>query len=154
MFRIGEVALSNHVIKAQDVHIGINKAKLMFVLHSSKTHNKGDHPQIVKIASSGSLSQKQLTCPFHALQSYVNIRNQDKMDDEPFFLFMDRSPVMPQQYRRLLKDLILRNKLNPAQYGMHCMRAGRSLDLLAMGVLVETIKKLGRWKSTSVYSYF
>ena len=40
---------SQHVVKAKDVHIGINKDKLMFVLHSSKTHGKGTKPQIVKI---------------------------------------------------------------------------------------------------------
>ena len=41
MFRIGEVTLSDHVVKARDVHIALNKPKLLFVLHSSKTHTKG-----------------------------------------------------------------------------------------------------------------
>ena len=37
LFRIGEVSESEHVIKAKDVHIGRNKNKLMFILHTSKT---------------------------------------------------------------------------------------------------------------------
>ena len=50
LFRVGEVTLSKHVIKAVDVHVGINKNKLLFMLHSSKTHNHGMKPQIIKIA--------------------------------------------------------------------------------------------------------
>ena len=47
LFRIGELTLSPHVIKARDVHIGVNKKKLLFVLHTSKTHNKSSKPQII-----------------------------------------------------------------------------------------------------------
>ena len=50
LFRIGEITQSPHVLKAIDVHTGVNK-KMMFVLHSSKTHNKGMKPQIIKITS-------------------------------------------------------------------------------------------------------
>ena len=49
MFRISELTLSQHVLKARDVHIAINKPKLLFVLHSSKTHGRGDMPQMIKI---------------------------------------------------------------------------------------------------------
>ena len=49
LFHIGEVTFCRHVIKAKDVHVGMNKDKLMFILHSSKTHGKHTKPQIVKI---------------------------------------------------------------------------------------------------------
>ena len=51
LFRIGELTFSEHVVKAVDVHVGTNKDKLMFVLHSSKTHSRGMKPQIIKISS-------------------------------------------------------------------------------------------------------
>ena len=50
LFRIGEVTKSIHVILAKDIHIGKNKDKLMFVLHSSKTHWFDVKPQVVKIS--------------------------------------------------------------------------------------------------------
>ena len=49
LFRSGEVTKSPHVVKAKDVYIADNKPKFMFVLHSSKTHGKGNKPQIIKI---------------------------------------------------------------------------------------------------------
>ena len=78
LFRIGEVTQSPHVIKAKDVYIGKNKRKLRFVLHSSKTHDLGDHPQVVKITSESiDKTSNPLTirhsCPFAAMNAYRNI---------------------------------------------------------------------------------
>ena len=52
LLRIGEVAQSPHVLLAKNVHVGINKKKILFILLSSKTHNEGDKPQLIKISSS------------------------------------------------------------------------------------------------------
>ena len=41
LFRVGELTESEHVVKARDVHIALNKDKLMFILHTSKTHTRG-----------------------------------------------------------------------------------------------------------------
>ena len=122
MFRIGELTSSPHIIKAHDIHIGIDKPKLMFILHTSKTHYKGDHPQIIKISSTGNLIGE--TCPFKALTDYLKICKHYKSDTEQFFVFIDRSLVSSQHYRRLLKDLILCNNLDPSCYGAHGMHAG------------------------------
>ena len=35
LLRIGEIAQNEHIIRAKDVHEGMNKNKLMFILHSS-----------------------------------------------------------------------------------------------------------------------
>ena len=152
MFRIGEVTASSHVIKACDVHIGVNKPKLIFVLHTSKTHNKSDKPQMVKIVGLQMCSQDPL-CPFTALNEYLNMRKNYCSQQEQFFVFRDRTPVLPNMYHRLLKDLLIRNRLTFSRYGVHGMCAGRASDLLQMGVSVDTIKKLGRWKSNAVYTY-
>ena len=48
LLRIGELTKGPHVILAANMHIGINKNKLLFILRSSKTHNKGSKPQMVK----------------------------------------------------------------------------------------------------------
>ena len=68
-------------------------------------------------------------------------------------MFSNHSCLTPVQYRNLIKDLIRHSGLDPALYGVHGMHTSCTSDLLHMGVSVETIKKLGRWKSTSVYVY-
>ena len=152
MFRIGELTASDHIVKVRDVHIAINKPKLLFILHSSKTHGKGDKPQMIKITGSVLLRDDPV-CPFSRLIDYINIRKRYISDKEQFFVFRDRTPVTPNNYRKLLRDLIKALRLSPANYGVHGMCTGRSSDLLEMGVSIETIKKLGRWISTSVYTY-
>ena len=47
MLRIGEITAGDHPIKAVDVKIATNKKKLLFILRTLKTHNKGNNPQIV-----------------------------------------------------------------------------------------------------------
>ena len=46
LFRVSELmkTLSGHQVRAKDVHIGKNKNKLLFVLHTSKMHTKGMKP--------------------------------------------------------------------------------------------------------------
>ena len=125
LFRVGEVTSSKHVIKAVDVHVGVNKNKLLFMLHTSKTHNRGLKPQIIKIAEETAKSQSQRTrykmetnkvanyCPFQLIQDFVRIRRKVHYEDEQFFIFKDGSPVTLTHFRKLLKSLLLTCKLNP-----------------------------------------
>ena len=167
LFRISELTLSHHVLKAKDTYVGENKDKLKFVLYTSKTHGLGDMPQIIKINSMpaenkavkkkhNSVMQNFINhlCPFQTIKSYIAVRGKYDSDNEQFFIFQDKSPVKPKHVRTILKRLFLHNKLNPKWYGTHGFRAGRSIYLLNMGVPVDTIKKLGCWKSSAVYKYF
>ena len=69
LFRIGEITKGDPVILAVNVHVGINKKKLLFILNTSKTHNKGDRPQKVKISAAPVNGNKKITkgetCPFN-----------------------------------------------------------------------------------------
>ena len=51
LFRVSELTISEHQIKAVDIHIGMNKKKILFILRSSKTHYKNVPPQMIKIKS-------------------------------------------------------------------------------------------------------
>ena len=157
LFRIGEVTTSDHVILAKDVHMGKNKKKLMFVLHSSKTHWKDSKPQIVKISSTDGWSKSHFTnmgfCLFEIIKMYLDIRKKRQADHEQFFSFSDRSPVKPLHFRFVLRKLIIYLNLDPDIYQVHGFRAGRATDMADMGISVETIKKLGWWKSSAVYNY-
>ena len=43
-----ELTHSQHVIKARDVHLGMNKDKILVILYSSKTHDESMKPQRLK----------------------------------------------------------------------------------------------------------
>ena len=51
MFRVGELAFSQHQAKARDIHIGVNKIKILVVLYTSKTHDRSSRLQEIKISA-------------------------------------------------------------------------------------------------------
>ena len=52
-----------------------------------------------------------------------------------------------------LKNFIKFAGFNEKLYSSHSLRFGRSCDLYKLGLSVETIKKIGSWRSDSVYRY-
>ena len=79
LLRIGELTSGPHVITVQNVNVGVNKDKIMYVLPTSKTHNRGDKPQIIKIANtpvepSEDSKLKTTSCPFRIIGDYKHIR--------------------------------------------------------------------------------
>ena len=163
LLRIGEVTSSPHVITVRNTHIATNKNKILFMLLSSKTHNRGDKPQRIKITSipatasigwQGKLRvQKAIYCPFTIIKRYINARPVALSLDENFFVFSDRSPVNHVHARSMLKLMIQQIGLDSNLYNFHSIRIGRGNDLLKLGLSVEIIKKLGRWRSNAVFAY-
>ena len=171
LFRVGELTTGDHPVLVRDFHIGLNKRKMLFVLRSSKTHGLDTKPQLIKIAASsqrkyhlsmnqqsGSSSQTndrglELPCPFMLLWRYLARRTPYKSHTEPFFIFMDGSPVHPLHFRTCLKHSLNLAGFNERNYNTHSLWLGRSCDLYKLGLSVETIKKLGRWKSNIVFKY-
>ena len=158
LLRIGEVMMGPHVLRASNVHIGLNKTKILFVLHTSKTHTKGDLPQLIKISSVQKLSTSSRIdpnkfCPFTLLQQYILIQPTAISTNEQFFEFSDWTPVMPHHARHFLRHVINMKGLDASLYNFHSLRTGRGSDLVKLGLSVESIKKLGRWKSNAVFRY-
>ena len=155
LFRIGELTSGPHVIKVKDVHIGVNKDKVLFVLWTSKTHNKNNFPQSIKIAS---VKNHQDTrnhgyCPFILLREYLQARHNYTSDDENFFVFRDRSVVSQGHFRGIFQFMLRLAGFDHTAYSSQGLQAGRACDLMKIGISVETIKKLGWWKSNAVYVY-
>ena len=80
LFRVGELTLSDHSIKAKNVHCGENKYKIKVYLYSSKTHGPESYPQKVKIMARDSYHNTQCGsrrrshlnfCPFQLLRDYI-----------------------------------------------------------------------------------
>ena len=173
LFRIGELTSGDHPVLARDVHLGKNKKKLLFVLRTSKTLYKNMKPQLVKITSTkmrkkpgtkpsfpSHISQKkfnsrELPCPYQALKAYLKQRGTTYSNpSEPFFVFRDKSPVQPKHVRNCFKLMLKLAKFRHKHlYKVHGIRAGRSCDLLKLGLSVEEIQRIGRWKSHAVYRY-
>ena len=156
LLRISELTsdVHNHPILAKDIQVGTNKKKLLFILRSSKTHWKDSKPQIVKINSTTTKNgTTNKYCPFELINDYTSTRPRRQTNKEPLFVFKDRTPVSPNHFRKTLKLMLDKLNINSKLYGSHSLRIGRSSDLLKLGISVETIKKLGRWKSNAVYAY-
>ena len=164
--RISELADSPHAVKAANIHIGINKNKILLVLHSSKTHGKESYPQKIKITalnengliSSANGSQTKgtkegLICPFKIVRSFLQMRGTYVDDDENFFVFRDGSKVTAIQVRNTLRDLLKALSLDSSLYDTHSFRIGRTGDLVREGFSVEEIRRAGRWRSGAVYKY-
>ena len=160
LLRISEVVdtLSGHSIKVMDVHTGINKRKMMFILQTSKTHGQGDKPQIIKISSKdGAHRTTQISmqqyCPYSLLNNYLDCRTKKRTDNENFFIFSDGSKVNAYHARNLLKKILLHLQIDASLYCFQAFHTGRATDLMHMGLSIETIKKLGRSKSNAIYTY-
>ena len=160
---MGELTESPHVLKAKDVHIGRNKKKMMFVLHTSKTHGMDRKPQVININSSeydlngqrkiGTIVKAQF-CPFSILKTYVDMRKRRLTDNEQFFVFYNRDPVTPEIFRSTLRRVIEELGLEPMLYGTHSLRAGNAVQMVENeSISVETVWKLGRWRSNAIYAY-
>ena len=96
LLRAGEVTQGLHVVLANNVHIGQNKNKFLFILLTSKTHGLGDKPQEIKLArdrkaptvSKDNSDVKEFYstkhCPFTILKNYSDARPDALWDDEQF----------------------------------------------------------------------
>ena len=159
LLRVGEISRSQHVLKAKDVHLALNKQKLLLILYSSKTHGKESLPQKIKIIGNeqdkcSKVILKRNFCPFKSTGAYLQARGTMFNDEnEQFFIFRDRTAIAPHHVRAVLRSAILRVNLNPRHYGVHSFRIGRTCDLLKYGYTVEQTKQMGRWKSNAVYKY-
>ena len=157
LFRIGELATGTHPVRAKDVHVAKNKKKFLFVLRTSKTHGLYAAPQSVKISSHPQnieSNQEQLgECPYKLLRDYIALRPLYASPEEPFFVLQDKSPLKPDLVRKILKLLLKKAGFEEGLYSFHSFRAGRTVDLRKIGLKIDQLMELGRWSSSSIYTY-
>ena len=150
----GEITQSPHVCKASDVHISVNKSKLLIILYTLKTHSTANVPQKIKITESESVGRAKCHfCPFRLLRKYIMLRESHRDENEQFLVFSDHSPVTPNAARLVLRKLFISLNLSHMVYRFHSFRSRRALDLLKFGVTIARIKYMGRWKSNAVFKY-
>ena len=174
LMRVGEISDSPHTVKAVNVHKSNcrNKDNMLIILYSSKTHNLGSHPQIIKLIGQKTIevtdSNKEITCystkspknlgnkqfcPVRWLKAYISLRPPIINNQENLFIFRDRNTLKPNHLRSLLRGIIKSLQLDETLYDTHSFRIGRATSLFKEKVPVDQIKELGRWKSNAVYKY-
>ena len=87
------------------------------------------------------------------MRNYIKVRGDYQNDDQQFFIFKDRTPVMATHARSLLKETLFNLGLNLAYYGMHSFRIGRTTDLIKYNYSIEQVKIMGRWRSNVIFKY-
>ena len=151
LFRVGELTYSTHVVKACNVHVGINKQKILVIIYTSKSHSKANIPQKIKITSNECQNERQeLTCPFKLMREFISIQGNFHSFQEPLFIFIDGNLVTPTHTNKILNSAIASLGLDPTIYSFHSLRIGRTTDLMKAGFAIEKIKQLGRWCSNAV----
>ena len=130
----------------------------MFILYLSKTHNKGNRPQKIKITTNESVKwidkqNNKKFCPFKLTRDYLRVRGNYKEDSENFFVFRDSLPVKLDNMRSMLRRCLTVINLDHKQYNCHSFQIGRGSDMLKFGYNIEEIKLAGRWRSNVVYKY-
>ena len=60
---------------------------------------------------------------------------------------------MPEHMRKCLHLVLKLAGFRDELYTVHSLRIGWALDLLKLGLSIETIKKIGHWKSNAVFKY-
>ena len=137
--RVGELTLSEHVVKACNVHVGENKNKILLMLSSSKTHSKGSKPQRIKIISGLPEGTEKCIhrnfCPFKLLSNHLEMRGGYVTFEESLFIFRDGFPVTPAHAKATLKWVITKLGLDANVYGVHSLRIERSTDLGNLTIL-------------------
>ena len=157
LMRVGEITFSDHVLQANDIHLGLNKDKIL-MLYSSKTHSRAMRPQNIKITSNiaekSGFYAKRNFCPFDLMHQYLTARVQAwSIDKGQLFIFKDGSPVTPEHARGVLRNCLTNLGLDPSLYGMHSLRIGRTTDLIRYNYSLEEVKRMVRWRSNTIYKY-
>ena len=116
-------------LKAKDVHIGRNKNKLLFVLFTSKMHGRNVKPQQIKIAEVSGANASS------------TVRN--KNDQNCPFVVLKQYLQVRGKYSREDEQFFVFSDRSPV----------KPVHLYDMGVSVEDIKKIGRWRSSAVFNY-
>ena len=138
LMRVGEVSQSLHNVKALDVHIAENKDKIMIILYSSKTQNKVNRPQEIKISRSEHTGRNhKFFCPFKALRAYIMMRSSVSVPDEPFFIYSDKRAMPTLQLRTVLRQILTNLNINPMLYNFQSFHIGWATDMMKFGFCVD-----------------
>ena len=147
--RIGELALSNadtHTLTLQDVTQISHDTKPAIQLNfRSFKHSKSPVVTILQSIPSDPY------CPVAALNSYLCIR---PVSASPYlFIQQGGGGLTRNDVSSMMKTCLQCTGTDPTHYNTHSFRIGRATQLSLDKASDDTIKSVGRWKSTAYSSY-
>ena len=154
LLRAGELTKSEHTLKAVHVERATNKNQIKISLISSKTHSKGDRPQVVRIHKQyNTKGSEKFFCPVAIILKYITLRKEREEDSEQFLVLRDGTPLTAPLLRKTLRILINNMNMDPSKYDIHSFHIGRAMDMLKLNYSIDQIKQIGRWRSNAVFAY-
>ena len=146
--RVGEYAVSGvdkHTLRLEDV-VFLEEDGLqsfMLVLNSSKCSNL-PAKLVVPAGAEGEL------CAVSALKEYLVERgNMEGL----LFKLKSGAPLRARDVNLALRRAAAAAGLDPKGFSGHSLRAGRTTDLVEMGLADTVIRQSGRWKSDAFLQY-
>lgn len=155
MMRVSEL-VGKHAVVTEDVKISRNllKRKVKLILRSSKTHRRGNSPQLIDVIPDQEVLGT-INCPFNILANFAQIRPHRINPGSQFFCFSDGSRVTERHFRTVLRRALKNLNLSPGSFNTHSLRIGRASTLFKKNYPIAFIQKAGRWKNLStVFKYF
>ena len=89
-------------------------------------------------------------CPVQALVNFLGVRPKTPGQ---LFVQLNKTPVTRSTFANFLKVCLHLSGLQSMHYNTHSFRIGRATQLAADNASAETIKAVGRWKSSAYVKY-
>ena len=141
LFCLGELAISDHVILAENVHIGMYKA--VIILPTSKANQ-------MCMAQHININSYSTACPVKALTAYTLIH--PKRPGQ-FFMQLSGNPILTQDIACILNKLSTFLNLPQQLIKLHFLYIGGSTHLYLSSHSLKHIQDKGRWSSQAFQRY-
>ena len=138
------------VLSFQDVTFSqsINSSQsgsVVIQLRKSKNNQRG-LPQSIRLVQ----SQGNPLCPVSALLLFSSVRPRIA---GPFFCHFDGSPLTQYQFHAVLRKVLVHLGLEGTRITSHSFRIGAASSASHLGVALDDVQSLGRWRSNAFLSY-
>lgn len=152
--RIGEFAaiskyhIQNTLLLTSDVEfqdLGNANASVLVSFRHTKTNQTGP-PQVIRLVCSANAS----ICPVRALSAFVQVR---PTCSGSFFCHFGGQALTQYQFNATLKRVLSFLGLAACPIRAHSFRIGAATTASILGIPLEQIKAMGRWRSEAVQLY-
>ena len=127
-------------------NLSFNLSSVTVQLSGSKTNQSG-RKELILVRKESSMPD---TCAVTALHQYMSAH--PKCSDV-LFVHINGAPLTQYQFRAVLKKAAYHLGWPMKGFSSHSFRIGAATSAAALGVPLDTIMELGRWKSAAVLGY-
>ena len=147
-------------LQVKDISWQSDLKRLSLRIFRTKTHRSGPPEHIVVFDHDGLSGYKLLVHWFHLQNPRLSASPDNyvfgylKPEGVNAFSLSFSKPPSRRWLADEIKRLVSAINLDPSDFSTHSLRAGGATDLQGANVSVETVRKVGRWKSDEVFKYF